>query len=201
MTSPSLSRGEGFGPLSYARSRLYLGISGVGTAVLAATCLLVFDIPQAGFTTTEGQSVGRALFGVGIFFAMVQALFFLFDLLGGALVVRRTDHAPFWLTLWMRGVAVQWAVWMLTAATLMVTARSAGPLATVGAFVGMQLLLAQLRGVTESLIHQLVEAGILLPGTELILLEQDAEKPDEINIEIAANVPYPCNRINVLVKA
>jgi hypothetical protein len=146
MTLPSLSRGEGFGPLSYARSRLYLGISGVGTAVLAATCLLVFDIPQAGFTTTEGQSVGRALFGVGIFFAMVQALFFLFDLLGGALVVRRTDHAPFWLTLWMRGVAVQWAVWMLTAATLMVTARSAGPLATVGAFVGMQLLLAQLRG-------------------------------------------------------
>ena len=146
MTSPSLSRGEGFGALSYARSRLYLGISGVGTAVLAAICLLYFDIPSAGFSTSVEQSLGRSLFALGIFFAMVSALFFLFDLLGGAWVVRRKDYAPLWLSVWVRGVAVQWAVWMLTAAALMVVARSAGPAATVGVFVGIQLLLALLRG-------------------------------------------------------
>jgi hypothetical protein len=152
MTSPSLSRGEGFGPLSYARSRLYLGISGVGTAVLAATCLLYFDVPSAGFATTTEQSVGRSLFSVGIFFAMVPALFFLFDLLGGAWVVRRKDNAPLWLSVWMRGVAVQWIVWMLAAALLMVTARALGAAATIGVFVAIQLLLALLRGVFARLI-------------------------------------------------
>ena len=148
MTSPSLSRsgGQGFGTLTYGRSRLALGISGVGTAVLAATCLLVFDIPSVGFATTTAQSVGPSLLAVGVFFAMSSALFVPFDLLGGAWVVRRQREAPLWLAAWLRGVAVQWAVWMLTAAALMSTARSAGAAATVGVFVGIQWLLAQYRG-------------------------------------------------------
>ena len=148
MTTPSLSRsgGQGFGTLSYARSRLYLGISGVGTAVVAAACLLAFDIPQVGFATTTAPSVGRSLFAVGIFFAMTSALFFLFDLLGGAWVVRRRDDAPLWLAVWLRGVFVQWLVWMATAAALMTTARAAGAVATLAVFVGIQLLLAAFRG-------------------------------------------------------
>jgi hypothetical protein len=146
MTSPSLSRSAGIGALTYARSRLYLGISGVGTAVLAACCLLYFNIPAIGFSTSTEQSVGRSLFAVGLFFAMVAALFFLFDLMGGAWVVRRKDHAPLWLAGWLRGVAVQWAVWMTTAAALMLTARAAGALATLAVFVGIQLLLALGRG-------------------------------------------------------
>ncbi len=154
MTSPSLSRsgGQGFGALSYARSRLYLGISGVGTAVLAATCLLFFDIPSAGFSTATEQPVGRSLFAVGLFFAMSSALFILFDLLGGAWVVRRKDNAPLWLAAWVRGVAVQWAVWMLTAAALMQTARAAGGAATLAVFVGIQVVLAVFRGAFARLI-------------------------------------------------
>ena len=154
MTSPSLSRsgGQGFGTLTYARSRLYLGVSGVGTAVLAATGLLVFDIPSVGFATTTEQSVGRSLFAVGLFFALSSALFFPFDLLGGAWVVRRKREAPLWLAAWLRGAAVQWVVWMLTAAALMCTARSAGVAATIGVFVGIQCLLAQFRGVLARII-------------------------------------------------
>ncbi len=188
MTSPSLSRsgGQGFGTLTYARSRLYLGISGVGTAVLAATCLLFFDIPSVGFATTTEQSVGRSLFAVGLFFAMSSALFFLFDLLGGAWVVRRKDDAPLWLAAWVRGVAVQWTVWMLTAAALMLTARAAGVAATIGVFVGIQFVLALFRGTFARLIASFdvrpapavfaeaaERAGI--PQTRLVV----ADTPDE----------------------
>ena len=146
MTSPSLSAGEGFGPLSYARSRLYLGISGVGTAVVAAVCLLYFDIPATGFSTSVEQSLGRSLFSLGIFFAMAPALFFIFDLLGGAWFIRRKSDAPVWMFSWVRGVALQWTVWMMVAAALMATARAVGPVATVGVFAAVQLLLALLRG-------------------------------------------------------
>lgn len=148
MTSRSLSRsgGDGVGTLTYARSRLYLGISGVGTAVVAAACLLHFDIPSVGFATTTEQSVGRSLFAVGVFFAMSAGLFFLFDLLGGAWVVRRKANAPLWLAAWGRGVAVQWTVWMLTAAALMLTARAAGTTAAIGVFVVIQFALALFRG-------------------------------------------------------
>ncbi|AMW05871.1 hypothetical protein [Gemmatimonas phototrophica] len=146
MTSPSLSRSASIGALTYARSRLYLGISGVGTAVLAASCLLYFKIPAVGFSTSVEQSVGRSLFSVGLFFMMVAGLFFLFDLMGGAWVVRRKDNAPIWLAGWLRGVAVQWVVWMITAAALMLTARAAGAVATLSVFVGIQLLLALGRG-------------------------------------------------------
>lgn len=152
MTSPSLSAGQGFGALSYARSRLYLGISGVGTATLAAAVLLYFDIPAAGFASAAERSIGRSLFALGIFFALVPGLFFLFDLLGGAWVVRRKNDAPLWLMTWVRGVAMQWLVWMLTAAALMATARAAGPAATLGVFVAIQLALALLRGRLARLI-------------------------------------------------
>ncbi|MCO4100446.1 MAG: hypothetical protein HEQ38_13855 [Gemmatimonas sp.] len=145
----------GFGALTYARSRLYLGISGVGTAVLVAGCLLVFDIPSAGFPTTTETAVARSMFAVGLFFLLVFGLFFLFDLVGGAWVVRRRDNAPSWFGTWVRGVAVQWVVWMLTGTALMVAARSGGVLAAVMVFVGVQFVLAQLRGPLARVIARL----------------------------------------------
>ncbi|MFN5581255.1 hypothetical protein [Gemmatimonas sp.] len=155
MTSPSFSRGAGPGRLSYARARLSLGVSGVGTAVLAAVCLLAFDIPTAGFSVSAEYSLGRSLFALGIFFAMVAALFFLFDLMGGAWVVRRKGHAQYWLFRWLRGAALQWLVWMLAAVALMVTARTVGGLATVAVFVAVQLLLAAFRGRMARLVAPL----------------------------------------------
>lgn len=155
MTTPLTSSRAGFGALTYARSRLYLGISGVGTAVLAAGCLLAFDIPSTGFATTVETSVARSIFAVGLFSLLVFGVFFLFDLVGGARVVRRRINAPRWLATWVRGVSVQWVVWMLTGTALMVAARSGGALAAVVVFVVVQLLLAQLRGPLARVIARL----------------------------------------------
>ncbi len=155
MTIPLTSSRAGFGALTYARSRLYLGISGVGTAVLAAVCLLAFDIPSRGFSTTTEASVARSMFAVGLFFVLVFGVFVVFDVVGGAWVVRRRRNARRWLSAWARGVAVQWVVWMLTGAALMIAARGGGAAAAVGAFVVVQLVLAQLRGPLACLIARM----------------------------------------------
>jgi hypothetical protein len=146
MTSPSLPIGARTGRLTYARSRLYLGITGVGTAVLAAMCLLAFDIPSRGFSTSAEQSLSRAMLSLGLYFALLMLGFFLFDLVGGAWVVRRKDWAQLWLSRWLRGVAVQWTVWMTMALALMLTARAADTAAVIAVFALGQVVLAALRG-------------------------------------------------------
>lgn len=146
MTSPSLPIGARTGHLTYARSRLYLGITGVGTSVIAAVCVLGFDIASQGFSTSPDQPLGRAMLSLGLYFALLTMGFFLFDLVGGAWVVRRKDWAQVWLFRWLRGVAVHWVVWMAMALALMLTARAADVPAVIAVFALGQLLLAALRG-------------------------------------------------------
>jgi len=59
--------------------------------------------------------------------------------------------------------------------------------------------LTQLRGVAEALIRALVQSGVLRPGSSLTRLEQNKDRPDEIDLDISFVVPYPCNRINVKI--
>ncbi|WP_411281587.1 hypothetical protein [Gemmatimonas sp.] len=132
--------------VTYARARLYLGITGVGSAVLLATALLHFRIPSSGLSMTAEQSVPAALFRVGLMFAFAQVAFLMFDLIGGAWLVRRREWASTWLARWMRGVTVQWGVWMLSATLLMLAARAGGNPAAVAVFVLVQVLLATVRG-------------------------------------------------------
>ncbi len=141
--------------VTYARARLYLGISGVGSAVLLTAALLYFRIPSQGLSLSTAQPVPAALFRVGLIFAFAQAAFLMFDLIGGAWLVRRREWASTWLARWLRGVAVQWAVWMLSAAALMLAARAGGSAAAVAVFVVVQLLLAAGRGRMSRVIANL----------------------------------------------
>ena len=132
--------------VTYARARLYLGITGVGSAVLLAASLLYFRIPTQGLSLSAAQSMPAALFRVGLMFAFAQVAFLMFDLIGGAWLVRRREWASTWMARWFRGVAVQWMVWMLAATALMLAARAGGNPAAIALFVVVQLLLAILRG-------------------------------------------------------
>jgi len=58
-------------------------------------------------------------------------------------------------------------------------------------------LLTQLRGICEGILRALVEARVLRRGSQLVSLGQNADRPDEVDIEISLLVQYPCNRINV----
>jgi hypothetical protein len=132
--------------LTYARARLYLGITGVGSAALLAAAVLYFRIPSQGLSLSSAQPAPAALFRVGLMFAFAHVAFLMFDLIGGAWLVRRREWASTWLARWVRGVAVQWAVWMLAATALMFAARAGGHPAAIVVFVMVQLLLAFARG-------------------------------------------------------
>ena len=141
--------------LTYARARLYLGITGVGSAALLAAALLYFRIPSQGLSLSSAQPLPAALFRVGLMFAFAHVVFFLYDLIGGAWLVRRREWASTWLARWMRGVAVQWAVWMLAATALMLAARAGGNPAVIAVFVVVQFVLAFARGRMARLIAHL----------------------------------------------
>jgi hypothetical protein len=58
-------------------------------------------------------------------------------------------------------------------------------------------LLTQLRGITESLLKALVDGFVVAQGSTLDSLEQNTDRPDEVDVEISLVVFYPCNRINI----
>lgn len=57
--------------------------------------------------------------------------------------------------------------------------------------------LTQLRAVAEATTNALVTAGVLRRGSRVVSLSQNADRPDEIDMEVSMLVHYPCNRINV----
>jgi hypothetical protein len=142
MTTSALSTPDAPQGMSYARARLWLGISGVGTAVLAATALLAFDVPARALPAAPAP-LAEHLLDLLPYFGAVLLLFLPFDVLGGAIVVRTRPSLAAFAARWLRGVTVQLLVWFATAAVLMVVARrGAGTAPVIAAFVGVQVALA-----------------------------------------------------------
>jgi hypothetical protein len=154
MTLPAFPLRAGVRRPTYARSRLLLGITGVGTAVLVAIVALLSDVAQSVLSTSTDQPPHLALASLALVFAGSQVACMLFDLIGGAWLVRRREWPSVWLARWARGAAVQWGVWMLGATTLLVTARltmghvttTQSLLVSIAVFVVLQLILGALRG-------------------------------------------------------
>jgi len=138
--------------MTYARARLLLGISGVGTAVIMATAVLAFEMPAHALSNAGSQPLGEAVASLVLILLLGVAAFFPFDVVGGAIIVRERTPVPVFLARWLRGVAVQLAVWALSAATLMAAGRLGGAIAAVTAFVGLQFALAAVRAPMMRLI-------------------------------------------------
>jgi hypothetical protein len=158
MTSLAAFQRQSPAHAGFARSRLYLGISGVGTAVLGATVLLTTGIAGRFLSTSHQQPLLLALSSLGAVFLVIMFELLLFDLVGGALLVRQKGHIGPWMRRWLRGASVQWCVWMGCTAVLMVVSRLSGTAAvaaTIGTFVVLQLLLAALRGVFARLVSSM----------------------------------------------
>jgi hypothetical protein len=160
MTFPAIPFRAAIRRPTYARARLLLGIIGVGTAVLAATTLLWSDIVAVVFSTSADQPLVVSLGTLAIFFVASQLAFMLFDMVGGALLVRRRDGPSAWFQRWLRGAATQWCVWMISAGVLLVTARWTAAHASAavafsvscGVFFILQLVLAMLRGTLTRIV-------------------------------------------------
>lgn len=131
--------------LTYARARLWLGISGVGTAVLTASLLLGLGVPSRILPTSTAQPLPDALASLVLPLLVVQLVFLPFDLLGGAIVVREPVTLSRFVLRWTRGAIVQLATWLLAAAVLLLAARAAARPGAIVTFVALQLALAFLR--------------------------------------------------------
>ena len=153
--------------MSYARARLWLGISGVGTIVVIALAMIVGQLPIRMFPDHRSwhslDFVSLIGFLVGFLILMIP-----FDLLGGYVLPRRhgRDAIKLWdfACQWTTGVLVQSTLFMLTAIAILAAGRSAGlagslSVVAVAAFgnLAVQGLLVRLttRGVWQQQSEQL----------------------------------------------
>ena len=105
---------------SYARARLWVGITGVGSIVLLSLLLLFLGAPTQLFAETSGL-LNEAR-GVALFLGAIALLALPFDVLGGLLLPRAfgrsTDDAWDFAFSWVRGVSVLIALSSIASSTL-----------------------------------------------------------------------------------
>ncbi len=115
--------------MNYARARLWLGISGVGTAVVITAGMLLWGLPARWFPTTLSWSRadGSGLLGFLVGFLLVMMPF---DLLGGFVLPRRfgksTSSFRQFLGQWFVGVLWQTALFGFTAVAILTAGRRWG---------------------------------------------------------------------------
>jgi hypothetical protein len=100
---------------SHARSRLWLGIAGVGSTVLLALWLVLVPSAASTLAIRIGEVVGvaasaqslRGTLATVVTVAWLHALLLVpLDLLGGLVVVRERPGVVRWALTWLRGLAV-----------------------------------------------------------------------------------------------
>ncbi len=138
--------------------------------MLGATVVLTTGIAGRFLSTSDQQPLLLALASLSVVFLVIMFELLLFDMVGGALLVRKKGPVGQWLGRWQRGAAVQWFVWMTSTAVLMVVSRLSGTAsigasigATVVTFVLLQLLLATLRGPFARLVASMPIAPLPHP--------------------------------------
>jgi hypothetical protein len=130
--------------LTYARARLFLGASAVGTLTVLAALALVLGLPERWWPTEPGPWV-RDAFAWSIAVAVHAAVLAPFDLFAGSLIPRaygRTaEPLGAFLRRWARGAVLHGLVLTGVGALVMAAARTAGGWGAVAAFVVLSLAL------------------------------------------------------------
>ncbi len=160
MTSASRSPRTAPPRRNFARARLYLGISGVGAAVVLASSLLIVGVPSQWLSDSASQPLLQAVGTVLLALAFGSLVFLPFDLLGGAGLVRRTLPPAQFFTQWLRGVAMQLLVWTISATCLLAGARWADGWGALAAFTVLQVLLAATRAPLARLIAPMPRCAV-----------------------------------------
>ena len=155
--------------MSYARARLWIGISCVGTFVVLATTLLFLELPSRLLQDRGGSFVDDAsllLLGLGSF-ALVALPF---DLIGGYWVPKifgqATPNAPRFLSSWLRGVSILIAVACANGMILLAAGRAGGRPAAMLTFVLLALTMTQFQEPLARLVGGLRRSAKTVPGAE-----------------------------------
>lgn len=130
--------------MTYARARLWLGISGVGTIVVVSVLLLLYRVPAHLLATGTVPFATEAVQLAGMLFAYA----FLsgpFDFFGGYILPQEYGRSavrfPHFLGRWLRGALLHSAILLLIALTLLNAAKIAGFPLFLGVFLVLNLAL------------------------------------------------------------
>ncbi len=134
--------------MTYARARLWLGITSVGTIVVLSTLALIFDLPK-NHLPTNAASPASDLRWLVVAFGVYLGISLPFDVLGGLVLPQRygrsTGRATEFAVAWIGGILFQ-GVWVLALGlVVMRVARQFGEPAAVAAVVGASLILLALQ--------------------------------------------------------
>ncbi|MEM7309648.1 MAG: hypothetical protein AAF682_23435 [Planctomycetota bacterium] len=147
---------------SYARARLWLGISGVGTFVVLASALLTLDAPSRLLGGRGGSLAVDAALLFGVLVA-AAALALPFDVLGGLVLPRRfgrpAPDAGRFAARWARGVIALAVISATAGALLLLAGRAGGRGAALAVLVACSLALVTLQEPLARLVGGLRRAG------------------------------------------
>lgn len=124
--------------MTYARSRLWLGISGVGTTVALALLTIGTGWPTKVLPVSSTTPMAVHLAHLAGVAGLHVLLFLVLDLVGGVVIVRQRPSVGRWLGSWLRGALVLAATALVAAALVMTAARAGGN----GGAVGVAVLFA-----------------------------------------------------------
>ena len=136
--------------ITYARSRLWLGICGVGSIVLISVALLVSGLPLTLLPSSQHWSIVD-LKGLLLVLVCLNGVMLPLDLIGGILLPNRwrpnTITCGAFVKGWIRGVAVQSTLFFMTGILILAMSRWFGlPGATLSVLViAVVLVVFQLR--------------------------------------------------------
>lgn len=135
--------------MTYARARLWLGITSVGTWVVISTAALAFGIPARVFPDAP-SGIFDDVAGLALAVAVSLGIGFVFDLLGGFVLPRRFERSSTglaeWGIGWGRGVLSFGFGTVVFGLTVMLLARSFGFAGAIVAVAVMSLLLVVVQG-------------------------------------------------------
>ena len=127
--------------MTYARQRLWLGITGVGSTVVLAAAAIALDLPHRLIPPLADQTFGNAVASIALVWMLHAALTIPLDVLGGLIVVRERPGVLRWLATWTRAVCVQWLWFAFATAVLLRTGQQFGITAVLLVFLLLQLVL------------------------------------------------------------
>jgi hypothetical protein len=133
--------------MTYARQRLWLGITGVGSTVLLCTAAVTFDLPHRLIHPLADSSFSTALASIALAWMLHALLLLPVDVAGGLFVVRERRGVLTWIASWLRGVVVQWLMFALAAALLLRTGQQFGVTYAMLVFLLLQLVLLSRQGM------------------------------------------------------
>ncbi len=138
--------------MTYARKRLWLGITGVGMTVLLSLAAVTFDLPHRLIPQFADQTFDRAVAFIALAWIWHAALLFPVDVVGGIVVVTEPQRALRWLAGLLRAIVVQWLWFTLATALLLRTAQQFGLTIALIVFLLLQLVLLSRQGLLAWLV-------------------------------------------------